>query len=94
MGLLHLLVSIHAPTRGATVIVCPDGDLYQVSIHAPTRGATPTGNFHQFARRGFNPRPHEGGDLKVDFAISDLLSFNPRPHEGGDPDIRLWQGAA
>jgi len=34
-------VSIHAPTRGATLIVCYCWFLLLVSIHAPTRGATP-----------------------------------------------------
>ena len=34
------LVSIHAPTRGATVSGCPSCPLGCVSIHAPTRGAT------------------------------------------------------
>ena len=38
----HELISIHAPTRGATV--CPKElviDASCISIHAPTRGATP-----------------------------------------------------
>ena len=35
-----LNVSIHAPTRGATIGSQQSGDLHPVSIHAPTRGAT------------------------------------------------------
>ena len=34
------IVSIHAPTRGATLQRLVDNDIEQVSIHAPTRGAT------------------------------------------------------
>ena len=34
------IVSIHAPTRGATAVVCRQRISLDVSIHAPTRGAT------------------------------------------------------
>ena len=33
-------ISIHAPTRGATNIICPPPKKCIISIHAPTRGAT------------------------------------------------------
>ena len=33
-------ISIHAPTRGATLAVMDDGRYGLISIHAPTRGAT------------------------------------------------------
>ena len=33
-------ISIHAPTRGATVTRCELLQIYYISIHAPTRGAT------------------------------------------------------
>jgi len=36
----HTDVSIHAPTRGATVLLMEPFTGYYVSIHAPTRGAT------------------------------------------------------
>ena len=38
--LLALNVSIHAPTRGATLLYYDIPILIRVSIHAPTRGAT------------------------------------------------------
>ena len=34
------IVSIHAPTRGATVVWLFPRSYAKVSIHAPTRGAT------------------------------------------------------
>ena len=34
------LISIHAPTRGATAICLSTSDCFFISIHAPTRGAT------------------------------------------------------
>jgi len=39
-AIAQILVSIHAPTRGATLEYQPLRRLYGVSIHAPTRGAT------------------------------------------------------
>ena len=36
----ELLISIHAPTRGATVTAAMSAKLGDISIHAPTRGAT------------------------------------------------------
>ena len=64
-GLAHtsgcsLVVSIHAPTRGATragtlTLVC-----YNVSIHAPTRGATGTSWLGAGVMDSFNPRPARG----------------------------------
>ena len=33
-------ISIHAPTRGATMYCIDNGLVYDISIHAPTRGAT------------------------------------------------------
>ena len=37
---LFFRISIHAPTRGATLTVCGCGVDFRISIHAPTRGAT------------------------------------------------------
>ena len=59
------IISIHAPTRGATILVTfmeyPDG----ISIHAPTRGATlREWNDGQYTGN-FNPRSHEGSDDKL-----------------------------
>ena len=39
------LISIHAPTRGATLLVAHLDTVHQISIHAPTRGATHDGQF-------------------------------------------------
>ena len=33
-------ISIHAPTRGATIYPCRSRTILAISIHAPTRGAT------------------------------------------------------
>ncbi len=38
--IINLTVSIHAPTRGATILTYRKMLQLDVSIHAPTRGAT------------------------------------------------------
>ena len=59
----QMAVSIHAPTRGATL---HDNALYvyqaTVSIHAPTRGATYRLRCWRPEQICFNPRAHAGRD--------------------------------
>ena len=57
-----LLVSIHAPTRGATESCKKSHKKDIVSIHAPTRGATNCICCHSYNDVSFNPRTHEGCD--------------------------------
>ena len=59
---IRIRVSIHAPTRGATVMPFLCLWNLQVSIHAPTRGATPASIVSDRIGRGFNPRTHTGCD--------------------------------
>ena len=56
-------VSIHAPTRGATVVTLRGSLIKTVSIHAPTRGATRTGREECGVHGRFNPRAHAGRDF-------------------------------
>ena len=37
---IKAVISIHAPTRGATIKKCQENAQFVISIHAPTRGAT------------------------------------------------------
>ena len=77
-------VSIHAPTRGATMAGhrTSDHDSHNVSIHAPTRGATRQG-------RSFDT-PSTPAEIPV-VGVSihaptrgATESFDPRPHARGD----------
>ena len=47
----YLMISIHAPTRGATQCVCVVPIIPDISIHAPTRGATQRGKIFYSLRR-------------------------------------------
>jgi len=55
-------VSIHAPVKGATLVVGMLGPLLAVSIHAPVKGATTCKRSINSDRCGFNPRAREGRD--------------------------------
>ncbi len=55
-------ISIHAPTRGATVQRCGEWLQVVISIHAPTRGATLTRWVLIWDPSNFNPRSHERSD--------------------------------
>ena len=78
-----LIISIHAPARGATYFYHPDNLQTVISIHAPARGATfllvllPT--FHIF--QSTLPRG-ERHCLKDSVIMTQ--NFNPRSREGSD----------
>ena len=80
---LERKVSIHAPTRGATLLAVLGVFFIFVSIHAPTRGATQYYLYIQSAYlfqstlpRGERP---EAGQVQTW-----IRCFNPRSHEGSD----------
>ena len=56
------LISIHAPTRGATSFSRQRVTCFWISIHAPTRGATLNQQISGIFSLYFNPRSHEGSD--------------------------------
>ena len=60
--MLHMVISIHAPTRGATNTddACTDG--LHISIHAPTRGATRLLVWWVSSSTYFNPRSYKRSD--------------------------------
>ena len=82
------VISIHAPTRGATFFLVVRRLHPGISIHAPTRGATMWWVIVDKYTVNFNPRSHEGSDglALVKFAFQN--DFNPRSHEGSDSNFR------
>ena len=72
------MISIHAPTRGATTGSQRERSGSEISIHAPTRGATVLPG--ATGKRGihFNPRSHEGSDVALAraFGISVDISIH------------------
>ena len=89
----YLLISIHAPTRGATFtrIVHYFHYLFQSTL---PRGERPHTTHSVDGIWDFNPRSHEGSDCCLLRRCTGLLDFNPRSHEGSDEDQHEWFGYA
>ena len=68
-------ISIHAPTRGATIFTGLGIVSDVISIHAPTRGATSAVLLFPVATSNFNPRSHEGSDSPPSEDISGASRF-------------------
>ena len=77
-------ISIHAPTRGATLIGIIIKWSGTISIHAPTRGATITRETKRSKKEYFNPRSHERSDIMTRLLTGVGAYFNPRSHERSD----------
>ena len=75
------MVSIHAPTRGATRDCTKLFNDFSVSIHAPTRGATCSCPLSTALCSCFNPRTHTGCDVPRLKNISSISKFqSTHPH--------------
>ena len=57
----QILISIHAPARGASSHFFQNLIKFLISIHAPARGASPIGLMMKEPRPNFNSRPCERG---------------------------------
>ncbi len=77
------LVSIHAPTGGATAFGAGSQRRYPVSIHAPTGGATPEGG-QRFYCMAVSIHAPTGGATRSSRQLFNPVGFNPRSHGGSD----------
>ncbi len=82
-------VSIHAPTRGATVQPPNCSGRDRVSIHAPTRGATGRVDMHYKDLSVSIHAPTRGATICHIVVRHLIICFNPRSHEGSDCPGRL-----
>ena len=80
-----LRVSIHAPTRGATIVAGSSGAVVNVSIHAPTRGATrnKAKGFPALKKVSIHA-PTRGATASERVHTSRSTCFNTCPHAGGN----------
>ena len=77
------MVSIHAPTRGATcpgLITCISGQFQSTHPHGVRHRKARTNNGY----RRFNPRTHTGCDTRRQGCCCRPPGFNPRTHTGCD----------
>ena len=77
------VISIHAPTRGATLLSLQFLLTFCISIHAPTRGATKS-NLHIDKRWKFQSTLPQGERPNDDRRLHEIINFNPRSHKGSD----------
>jgi len=90
--MLLVAVSIHAPARGATVILWQTFSLLQVSIHAPARGATGLPIMHRSSTIGFNPRARTGRDMTLTQGQALTCVFqSTRPHGARPSGVLISQ---
>jgi len=80
------IVSIHAPTRGATRDARENNAEQNVSIHAPTRGAT-SNSSEQMGLMSFQSTPPRGGRRPGSFRLLAQLLFQSTPPRGGRRSI-------
>ena len=85
-------LSIHAPTRGATINFIISHHVLILSIHAPTRGAT-----WKFTRilcktKSFNPRSYKRSDKDTLLTVYTQGAFNPRSYKRSDDGLVFIQG--
>ena len=77
-------ISIHAPTRGATILTLTTliMRIFQSTLPRGERPLLPHDNV--FVGGNFNPRSHEGSDRLYSSCYGIHWYFNPRSHEGSD----------
>ena len=80
-----LIVSIHAPVKGATVYLFHVSISFRVSIHAPVKGATFDGEDHWLTAQVSIHAPVKGATKWKKGRKYLALSFNSRSREGSDP---------
>ena len=78
-------LSIHVPTRGATIFKFRFRIVFLLSIHAPTRGATVKTRMSHTLNLSFNPRSYKRSDATNSSATSKIRTFNPRSYKRSDP---------
>ena len=81
-------VSIHAPVKGATILMLEFISAVGVSIHAPVKGATDPNLSRWIILRCLNTRTREGCDVWRHLRLEHGQSFNPRTREGCDENLK------
>ncbi len=77
------VISIHAPTRGATLVRFGLHGFEKFQSTLP-RGERRLPRNQKHHTRNFNPRSHEGSDAGSGTRCPCTAYFNPRSHEGSD----------
>ena len=87
----RVMISIHAPARGATIVEGVNRSQVFISIHAPARGATAFTLQSSYLGPYFNSRPCTRGDGKR-YAFSANLLFNPHKSTHSNSGVMYFAG--
>lgn len=90
-----VVISIHAPTKGATVWCRPWAWASSDFNPRSREGSDARRRSSCSGRMHFNPRSHEGSDLVLFPILLEYYNFNPRSREGSDcsmihPMTNIW----
>ena len=83
------IISIHAPTRGATEVIATYSPDTIISIHAPTRGATDDRR-DICGKIRFQSTLPQGERRNSSPYFIKIRNFNPRSHKGSDKPHPLF----
>ena len=84
-----MLISIHAPPRGATTCIVPGNFIFGISIHAPPRGATRFLRQQEARQPQFQFTPLREGRPVAKLRKTAVLVFQFTPLREGRPGRRL-----
>ena len=80
-----VLISIHAPAKGATSVRCAGCPVRCISIHAPAKGATPNAPLVISSSVAFQSTlPRRERHQRGVWSCTSRPNFNPRSREGSD----------
>ena len=88
-NLCYMIISIHAPARGATTFLLRTRRYFIISIHAPARGATQLQELRQDLIDYFNPRSRKGSDGSRKRDIEKAIKFQSTLPQGERPTATL-----
>ena len=81
-------ISIHAPTRGATMRLISRSQRFMHFNPRSHKGSDIGKRLAVEPNDDFNPRSHKGSDLPRPALRWYIPNFNPRSHKGSDPQRR------
>ena len=84
-----MLISIHTPTQGVTVVSTTLRDYYKISIHTPTQGVTGMVGYIQSLQLISIHTPTQGVTYDRWTIIKPVEDFNPHSHAGSDKILGL-----
>ena len=88
-----LLISIHAPAKGATTPTAEARTTKTISIHAPAKGATTLKHHRSYPIKFQSTLPRRER-RSVNNPIEDAeIDFNPRSREGSDGRVAIGKKA-